>query len=89
LPAAPSRVAEKNSVWRSDGIWATIRSTGLKPMSSMGSASSRTRIEIALRRPKAPGIPKTETHLPWRRPAGEICFAGTVEITLPSRQLGH
>ena len=45
LPVAPSSVAEKKSVWRLAGVWATIRSTaGLKPMSSMRSASSRTRM---------------------------------------------
>ena len=43
LPASPSSVAEKKSVWRSAGTWATMRSTaGRKPMSSMRSASSRT-----------------------------------------------
>ncbi len=45
LAGRPSRVAEKATVWRSWGIFATIRSTGsLKPMSSMRSASSRTRM---------------------------------------------
>ena len=28
LPVAPSSVAEKNSVWRSSGVWATIRLDG-------------------------------------------------------------
>ena len=44
-PASPSSVAEKNSVWRSRGHLATIRSTaGRKPMSSMRSASSSTSV---------------------------------------------
>ena len=47
-PTSPSSVAEKNIVWRSRGRRLTIRSTcGLKPMSSIRSASSRTRISTA------------------------------------------
>ena len=43
-PVSPSSVAEKKSVWRSCGQARTMRSTaGRKPMSSMRSASSRTR----------------------------------------------
>jgi hypothetical protein len=38
-------VAEKNSVWRVNGISLQMRSmSGMKPMSSMRSASSMTRI---------------------------------------------
>ena len=44
-PASPSSVAEKNSVCRSAGHRATMRSTaGRKPMSSMRSASSSTSV---------------------------------------------
>src|ERR1700722_16477540 len=43
-------VAEKNSVWRVNGTSLQMRSmSGMKPMSSMRSASSMTRISIALR----------------------------------------
>ena len=46
-PTSPSSVAEKNIVWRFLGTRRTILSTcGLKPMSSMRSASSRTRMRI-------------------------------------------
>jgi hypothetical protein len=46
-PTSPSSVAEKNIVWRLLGSRRTILSTcGRKPMSSMRSASSRTRILI-------------------------------------------
>ncbi len=54
MPVAPSSVAEKKSVWRSFEVWATIRSTaGLKPMSSMRSASSRTRTPDLAQRERA------------------------------------
>jgi hypothetical protein len=46
-PTSPSSVAEKSMVWRSTGSLRTIRSTcGLKPMSSIRSASSRTSVRM-------------------------------------------
>ena len=46
-PTSPSSVAEKNIVWRSRASRRTIASTwGLKPMSSIRSASSRTSASI-------------------------------------------
>ena len=49
-------VAEKNSVWRVNGTSLQMRSmSGMKPMSSIRSASSMTRISIAFRsRPPRP-----------------------------------
>ncbi len=45
LPTTPSSVAENSMVWRADGVAATIFSmSSMKPMSSMRSASSSTRI---------------------------------------------
>ena len=50
-PTSPSSVAENSSVWRASGVSRTIRSTaGLKPMSSIRSASSRTSASIWSRR---------------------------------------
>ena len=55
LPTSPSSVAEKSIVWRFAGRRRRIFSTcGLKPMSSIRSASSRTRIRIALERDEPP-----------------------------------
>ena len=73
-PTSPSSVAEKNIVWRSRGDRCTIRSTcGLKPMSSIRSASSRTRIATA----------SSVTHAPVDR--GPAAGPGVATSTCASR----
>ena len=72
-PTSPSSVAENSSVWRSRGVILTIRSTtGLKPMSSMRSASSRTSSSIwssatarrSIRSSSRPGVATSTCELP-------------------------
>ena len=76
---SPSSVAENSIVWRSLGVAAMMRSTsGRKPMSSMRSASSRTRIlvflsETAPRSMRSSRRPGVATRICARR-ASFACF---------------